>query len=451
MAAQDEHRRKDRENGNRELLIMNIRKLILVISILACNVLPREATGGELFWGLLERKDIRGIAEAIENGQDVNAEDERGRGALFVFADSLLSARAETKTWEISSQDLQIAQLMIEAGYDVRKKDNYDRTLLYTCIPLGPDFVELLLDASADPQIGSQGTNPPLFRSVSSNEYLTPEKWIKTIELLLRHGADVRAKTHDGEGILSFAAFSAPRYSPEMEQKLIDVLLDGGAEVNAANDWGHTPLMSWALVGRKATVQKLVNAGADVHAVDHYGVTPLGSAVGNPRPDGLKIMELLIKNGGDVHVRDNMNISLLHFASMLGDYAKSELLIKAGASIDDDTLGITPLHMAVGLMAVETDQNKGVSFQKRAKDALESYGYGTDNDFTKTLQVLLENGANLNVKSGVVSSDMILMPSRPILNVEDFYGKTPLEFARILGNTEAVKYLENWSAIHDAK
>jgi ankyrin repeat protein len=165
-------------------------------------------------------------------------------------------------------------------------------------------------------------------------------------------------------------------------------------------------------------------------------------------------MELLIKNGGDVHVRDINNVTLLHCAAMLGDYAKSELLIKAGASINDDKLGITPLHMAAGLMAVETDQNKGVSFQQRAKDALESYGfngYETDNDFTKTLQVLLENGADPNIKSGVVSSDMILMPSTPILNAEEFYEKTPLEIARILGNTEAVEYLENWSAIHDAK
>jgi ankyrin repeat protein len=313
-------------------------------------------------------------------------------------------------------------------------------------IPLGPDFVEVLLNASADPNIYAREEQPPLLKAVIAYLYLTPEERIKTVELLLRYGADVNAKIHDGETILNYAALFSPSYSPEMEQKLIDVLIGAGADINTANDWGHTSLMSWALSGRELTVQTLLNAGANIHAIDAYGVTPLASAVFNFRPDGLKIMLLLIKKGGNINIRDESGLTLLHYAAMLGDYAKTELLIKEGLDVNDDKPGVTPSHMATGLITVTAHKKEG-SFEERVEEIFENFGIGNDFtktiDFTKTMQALMKNGANPNIKSGAFSADIILRHPllNPVANIKNFYWKTPLEFAQIIDNTEVVEYL----------
>lgn len=415
------------------------KRLILAILIGLYSVSPCRANHAEFFFDFVREKNIAKITEAIHNGQDVNVENEQGNLALFIFAEDLLSLRAKnTDLFKVSSQDLQVVQLLLDAGYNVLKKNKYGHTLLSTCIPLGPDFVELLLNASADPNIYDYGDLPPLFKALLSNLSLTPEERIKTLELLLRHGADVNTKIYDGETILNYAAIFSPLNFTEMEQRLIDVLIGAGADVNTANDWGHTPLMSWASIGKESTVKTLLIAGADIYATDSYGVTPLASAVFNSEPNGLKIMLLLVKNGANIHDRDALGLTLLHDAAMIGDYVKAESLIKAGLDVNDSESGVTPLHMAAGLVAAGTVQTKGGSFQERAEEILG--GLKMNGDFAKTIQVLIENGANPNIKSGVFSADMILGRSfSPTADIKKFYWKTPLEFAQILGNMKAVE------------
>lgn len=104
-----------------------------------------------------------------------------------------------------------------------------------------------------------------------------------------------------------------------------------------------------------------------VNLKDEYGFTVLHDAVGEHY---FKMVELLIESGADVNAQNDHGIAPLHLAAY-GETA--EILIKSGAEVDIQSIrGETPLY----LMSSEQD--------------------GFD-----VMVVLLENGANPNLKNAI--------------------------------------------------
>jgi ankyrin repeat protein len=63
----------------------------------------------------------------------------------------------------------------------------------------------------------------------------------------------------------------------------------------------------------------------------------------------LDILELLLANGGNVHIVDGDNRSLLHIACDNGDLSLVKYLVEKGVSLKNkDKNGWTPLHIACG-------------------------------------------------------------------------------------------------------
>lgn len=112
---------------------------------------------------------------------------------------------------------------------------------------------------------------------------------------LLTHRADLSKVNKDGNSALHIAAFKG-NYNG------VHRLIKLGASINCENNMGDTPLHCGVRSGSYNTVLILMNNGASVvlSSRNNHGETPLHTAVVSNKKN-LKIVELLVENGSDVH------------------------------------------------------------------------------------------------------------------------------------------------------
>ena len=107
--------------------------------------------------------------------------------------------------------------------------------------------------------------------------------------------------------------------------------------------------------GQRPVVEQLLKEGADVHVRTPDGVTPLYAAAFHGRTE---ILRLLIAAGAEVNGRAARGRTALFAAAAEGHVPAVELLVAAGADpnarSDPDELAQTPLHMAAVEGRVET-------------------------------------------------------------------------------------------------
>ena len=120
------------------------------------------------------------------------------------------------------------------------------------------------------------GVTPLLFAAISGS----PE----TIRMLLKSGADVKAKDVDGRTALIETLTTENDLPPET----IEELIQAGSEVNVRIYGGLTPLMI-AATGNSRILRAISRAGADVNATDDQGATALRWA--KDSPENYKILK----------------------------------------------------------------------------------------------------------------------------------------------------------------
>ena len=216
-----------------------------------------------------------------------------------------------------------------------------------------------------------------------------------------------------------------------------------GRNIDAVDDFsGTTPLMRAVIEEQAEIVELLISAGADVNALSSNGLAPLERSVMFRRPgEGTKIPELLIGAGSDLEVRgdEHTGSTLLFYPAGTGDPLAAALLLKAGARSAADGKGLTPLHAATGFpYAIEIEGRNTGTFAERAERA------SPGADFAATLKILTEAGADIDAVCGELAEPNMPQGLRELL--EPFSGKTPLDFARLLGNAEAAAFLESLGA-----
>jgi ankyrin repeat protein len=95
------------------------------------------------------------------------------------------------------------------------------------------------------------------------------------MQLLLKHGADPKIATANGDTALTASAgigwVEGVTYERSAKENLeaIRMLLDLGLDPNGANNEGRTPLMGAAMKGRTDVIQLLVDRGAMLDQHDH--------------------------------------------------------------------------------------------------------------------------------------------------------------------------------------
>ena len=173
----------------------------------------------------------------------------------------------------------EIVKLFLEAGMSPNAKQG-GITALMEASRRGKTHHEIaaaLIKAGAE--IDAQdpyGVTPLLFAAISGS----PE----TMRMLLKSGANVKAKDVDGRTALIETLTTENDLPPET----IEELIQAGSEVNVRIYGGLTPLMI-AAAGNSRILQALIRAGADLNAVDDREATALRWA--KDSPENYKILK----------------------------------------------------------------------------------------------------------------------------------------------------------------
>jgi ankyrin repeat protein len=191
---------------------------------------------------------------------------------------------------------------------------------------------------------------------------------VRTVETLIRAGANVNATTDTGITPLWISC------NTNASVAIVRQLLEAGANPNLAPNTGETPLMWCARAGAVESVKALVAHGAKVDAREKSsGQTALMWAAAARHPE---VVKTLVEVGADLRARTTVTSELVYrgfryitappahaegiidhakrggftpllFAAQQGDRQSAEVLLAAGADVNDaDASGASVLLVA---------------------------------------------------------------------------------------------------------
>jgi ankyrin repeat protein len=267
----------------------------------------------------------------------------------------------------------------------------------------------------------------------------------EAVRRLLQGKIDVNAAEPDGATALHWASYRDDVVSAQL-------LLGAGANPNAANDLGATPIWMASVNGSSAMVRVLLEAGANPNAALLLGETAVMAAArsgnadvaeqllsrgANPNARAAReqtalmwavaqrhpeVVKILLAHGADVHARSEtwtqmMAVSPhgypeynraipfgsntpLMFAARAGDLESAQLLVAAGAHVNDvDAWGVSVMVLAAhsgftDLVEFLLDKGADVNASGAGFTALHTAIMRRDETLVRTL---LAHGANTNL------------------------------------------------------
>eukprot|EP00994_Dinema_validum_P000415 NODE_107_length_2523_cov_69.948666_g74_i0.p1 GENE.NODE_107_length_2523_cov_69.948666_g74_i0~~NODE_107_length_2523_cov_69.948666_g74_i0.p1 ORF type:complete len:733 (+),score=198.69 NODE_107_length_2523_cov_69.948666_g74_i0:29-2227(+) len=200
---------------------------------------------------------------------------------------------------------------------------------------------------------------------------------VKTLEVLLAHGADLNAVSRDGKNAMGHCVCGSDTTMIEAKVDLllskglaidqadpdgrtplmlaaetgslaVELLLKKSANLNAADREGHTALM-WAAKGSSTEVlQALVQAGGDVNGTNTLGETVLMMLPPSWVESYMEPANVLLGHGARINAVNKQGRTVIHYLAADGWVRISKALVALGADPDvADKEGVTPMMLAV--------------------------------------------------------------------------------------------------------
>jgi ankyrin repeat protein len=189
------------------------------------------------------------------------------------------------------------------------------------------DLFMAFLNARDDPNqtiFVTKNNEVPFLTFIIGELKNTEEKKMDYIEALLEKGANINAKSSQGETALEIALIA-------QEDKIAKLLIENGADFMKEKKGGFYPLLT-AIAKNNIPLVELMLSKADVNLnkkTGEKGLFPLKIAVLN---GGIEILKYLLQNKVNVNLQDELGNTALHYAVLTHNYNKIGLLIDAGAS-----------------------------------------------------------------------------------------------------------------------
>ncbi len=335
----------------------------------------------------------------IEKGADIHRKDRHGRTALRIAAEC---------------GQTELVHLLLGKGAKVNAADNNGTTILQQMVYFRDlAMVKLLLENSAKVDIRDQEKRTALMIAAGTDQPAIVQLLIETkanlnsqdsdgctplaiavykghdkiVEMLIAAGANVNTKFDKDESPLMNAAFSG-------HIKIINLLLTAGADIESKNDKGQTSLMAAAYKGHLEAIQTLIAAGANINVRDQDDITPLAYAALNGHE---KIVEELITAGADIHVKAQ-GVPMLTDVAAKGYVKIINILLKAGADVEaKNNKGWTPLMVAVHEGQFEAAQiliAAGANANAQANDNSTALSIAKEKGHAAIIQMLEKAGAH---------------------------------------------------------
>lgn len=262
---------------------------------------------------------------------------------------------------------------------------------------------------------------------------------VKEVSDLLKDGIDVNSRLNDGSTALHWAVLRD-------QQESVALLMEAGADPLAPNRNGITPLFLAVQNGSEKIVARLLLAGADPNTLSENGETILMTAVHTGKPE---VVSLLLANGALVDYRDpDFQQTALMIGVREGHTEVIDMLIRHGAKVDASTrVGPVPAYIppckgtGCGSEGVGINRS-GVPHRGErydAKGGMTPLLYAARDGHVEAARLLVENGADLEMAEANEISPLlmallnnqlgvaeILLDFGARINVDDFYGRTPL-------------------------
>lgn len=288
----------------------------------------------------------------------------------------------------------------------------------------------------------------------------------EAVRLLLDAGADVDGCDSDGRTALRAAAWGG-------HEEIVLTLLDYRAQVDKADSKGRTPLIAAAYMGHHEAVEILLDHNAEVDLADGDGRTALSvAALCVPTAAGVKgygeVASLLLERGADPGHRDHDGMTPLLLAAYEGHDDVVELLLEAGADVDETAgpdgnvsaaAAVTPLLAAAAMGHMKTVSR--LLFWGAAVDAIDCEGrtalcLAAARGSIEVVRALLDRGLDENHKDDLgwtplhaaaceghraVCAALTERGSMARVGEMDIEGRTPLILAAQEGHWSTVRLL----------
>src|SRR6478735_6747427 len=255
----------------------------------------------------------------------------------------------------VKNNNIKEVRSLLDKGADPNAyDDDSDNVLINAAIYASTDCMKLLLQNNANPNLKNKYGQMPLM--LCTND-------LDKMKLLLQYGANINDTSLSGNNALMIACIAGSSYT------IVKWLIDNGANVKAKRWGGETALMRASQYSDTMTIHLLLSKRLDIN--EHpWGYTPLMYAA---RSANWPAIFCLLNNGADANIPDPTNMTILLWAAEQNNLEAVKALVKKTKNINtvDSLAGMTPLMWA-------------------------AYN---EHDNPQIIQVLLDNGAQVNIKA----------------------------------------------------